>query len=181
MSIINTDASKSSSGKLSSVSVLVVDDDYNLAQITRSILSQLGFGQVHLAYNGQQALALLRQKQVDLIISDWEMDSMNGLEFVREVRRIPFGTIRFVPVIMLTGHAERKDVETARDAGVSEFVVKPFSAKALSDKIVLVIDRPRRFVSSSSYNGPDRRRKEVKIDEDKRSHKIIPDRPLPKG
>lgn len=156
---INTTAPTAlTSAKMASIGVLVVDDDYNIAQLVKSVLNQLGFGHIYVTYNGQQAISLLRHKTVDLVITDWQMDTMNGVDLVRAIRQMPGAGLRFVPVIMLTGQAERRDVEIARDVGVNEFVVKPFTAKTLCDKIRQIVEKPKRFIVTPTYCGPDRRR-----------------------
>ncbi len=94
----------------------------------------------------------------DIVIIDWAMPISDGLEFARMIRQPDTNASPFTPIIMLTGHSERKRVMEARDAGVTEFMVKPVSANALHQRIVNVVANPRRYIRTKSYFGPDRRR-----------------------
>jgi len=95
---------------------------------------------------------------VDMIITDWRMSPMDGINFIKYLRTHEDSPNRFIPIIMLTGNVEREHVETARDVGINEFVIKPFSAKTLCDRITLLIDNPRSFIMTGQFIGPDRRR-----------------------
>lgn len=149
----------SASAVLSKVSVLIADDDPRIALIVRKVLESLGFTNIHLARNGEQALKLIRSEKVDMIITDWQMEPMDGISLVKYLRTVDDSPNRFIPIIMLTGNVERSHVETARDVGVTEFVVKPFSAKTLCDRIIMLIENPRSFIMSKRFVGPDRRRR----------------------
>lgn len=96
----------------------------------------------------------------DLVLLDWDMQPVNGLEFLRRVRHDPKSPNPYLPIVMVTGFADRAHVFGAREAGVNEYIVKLLSAKALLDRIQAVIERPRRFVRIGEFFGPDRRRKE---------------------
>ena len=117
--------------------------------------------QVREASDGEDALQIIQTFMPDIIILDWEMKPMDGLEFTRKVRLSKGSPNVFTPIIMVSGHSERGRIVAARDAGVNEFVVKPISAKSLFDRIQAVIERPRPFVRLKNYFGPDRRRKTV--------------------
>ena len=95
----------------------------------------------------------------DVIIADWEMQPLDGLEFLRLVRRGEDSANPYIPVIMLTGHTEWRRVVEARDSGATEFVAKPISARALYMRIMEIIERPRVFVKTKKYTGPCRRRR----------------------
>ena len=84
---------------------------------------------------------------------------MDGVEFTRQVRRAPDSRNPYLPIIMMTGHSARSRVEEARDAGVTEFIVKPVTAKTLLNRIYAVVYKPRPFLHTDSYFGPDRRRR----------------------
>ena len=145
----------------SQVSVLIVDDSAYMRHIVKALLLGLGFRHesLHEAEDGVDAFRTFRNANIDLIILDWEMPILNGVEFTRMVRTSSDSPNFFVPIIMLTGHSESKRVIEARDAGVHEFVVKPVSAAVLYSRMVAVIERPRPFVRTRSFVGPDRRRK----------------------
>jgi CheY-like chemotaxis protein len=105
---------------------------------------------------------------VDIIISDYLMDGIDGnlfLHWIRTNRDVPD---RFVPFIMVSGAADQFVVEQARDTGVNEFMAKPFSAQSVADRILSVVNSPRQFVLAPGYFGPDRRRVDIKAPEDRR-------------
>ena len=152
------------SSRISSINVLVVDPDPRLTSLLRKVLMSLGFGAIYVARDGSEAMRLLMDKPIDLAITDWEMTPVDGLGFLEAVRRSDKSPNKRLPVLMLTGKAKRSHVETARDAGATEFLVKPFTVRTLCDRIMLVIDEPRPFILSSEYNGPDRRRQQRPFD-----------------
>jgi len=92
------------------------------------------------------------------VITDWVMPIFDGLELTQMIRQPGANANPYVPIIMLTGHSEKRRVMTARDAGVTEFLAKPISAKALYQRILNVVANPRPFIKTATYFGPDRRR-----------------------
>ena len=154
---------------LENVRFLVVDDNTFIRTTIRRVLKTLGSRDVKEASNGADGLKLLKDFQPDIIVVDWEMEPINGIELVKQIRSNQDTPLAFIPIIMLTGHSEKDRVTAARDSGINEFVVKPFSAHGLFTRIQAVIERPRPFVKVEGYFGPDRRRKTVPIDgEDRR-------------
>lgn len=149
---------------LGRVRILVVDDSTNMRHIIRRILRVFGLREVKDAEDGEQALSVMQEFVPDLVITNWEMSPMSGLDFVRSIRSRTGSPNLFVPIIMVTGHAEMIRVIEARNAGVNEFLTKPLSAKALYARILRVIDNPRQFVDSESYFGPDRRFRSAPFD-----------------
>lgn len=144
---------------LDAVRVLVVDDNQHMRAIVGVMLNSFGIKMVREAKDGADAIEALRRWPADLAICDFLMDPMDGVEFTRQVRNATDSPNPYLPVVMLTGHSELARVTEARDAGVTEFVVKPLTAKALVDRINTVIFKPRPFIRSRDYFGPDRRRK----------------------
>ena len=144
---------------LQALRLLVVDDNPHMRAIVLSLVQGLGVRDVRQAEGGGDALALLRESPADIALVDLNMRPMDGVGFIREVRLGADSPDRFLPVIMITGHAERARVEEARDAGVTEFLLKPLTLRALVDRMDAVIQRPRPFVRTASYFGPDRRRR----------------------
>ena len=126
--------------------------------ITTAVLQSAGIRKVREAADGAAALEVLREYAVDLVIVDFNMFPLDGVEFTRLVRNSPDSANPYLPIIMMTGHSEKSRVYEARDAGVTEFVVKPITAKAILDRIQAVIFKPRPFVKTDGYFGPDRRR-----------------------
>ncbi len=156
---------------LENVRVLVVDDQDFIRSLLRHILGVLGCKQISDAANGEIAWDIMLDNPPDLLIADWEMQPMDGIELVGKVRNDKNSPDRFMPIIMLTAHSERPRIIAARDSGVNEFVMKPISAKTLFSRLNAVIEHPRRFVRTSEYFGPDRRRKKVFVDFERRDTK----------
>jgi two-component system chemotaxis response regulator CheY len=139
--------------------ILIVEDNQHMRSLLRSLLNSVGIREIAEATNGATALDTLRERKCDLVLSDLAMKPMDGLEFSRQVRTGDKSSNPFVPIIMITGHTEKHRVEAARDAGVTEFLVKPITAHSLFSRIAEIMERPRAFVRTESYFGPDRRRK----------------------
>ena len=146
---------------LERVNFLVVDDNKHMRALVKKILHALGSKAVHEASDGADAFRELRHFPADIIICDWNMSPLDGLDFVRLVRTGKDSPNPFVPIIMLTGHTEMSRVVEAREAGVNEFLAKPISAKGLFTRVRSVIEKPRPFVRTKHYFGPDRRRRQV--------------------
>lgn len=144
--------------RLGKISVLVVDDDAAISKLLQDVLKHLGFGTVQTASNAKDGLDIIRRSHVDFLITDWEMEPISGVKFAQEVRRLDPPN-RFLPIIMLTGHGEKHEIELARDAGITEFLIKPFSAKTLCHRITTIVENPRSFILAPSYRGPSRRRR----------------------
>ena len=145
--------------KLGEIRILIADDDHRIANIVKNILENIGFKSIFFAKNGDEALRTMRSEKIDILITDWRMTPLDGINLVKYIRTSENSPNRFMPIIMLTANVERENVEIARDSGVTEFVIKPFSAKTLCDRIVLLIEHPRGFIMSRQFVGPDRRRR----------------------
>lgn len=149
---------------LKGVTVLVVDDSQSMRELLKTILRELGVGQVLMAIDGAEGMSILRELKPDMVFVDWMMKPVDGYEFVRLVRTAPDSPNRTIPIIMLTGHTEKMRVHAARDIGVTEFLAKPVSPKAVAQRIESIIHRDRPFVQTSCFFGPDRRRKVASFD-----------------
>lgn len=143
---------------LAAVQVLIVDDNHHLREMAAAVLKAAGVKQVHHAADGRTGLKALRSLPIDIVIVDFSMGLIDGLEFTRRVRTSPQSTNPYLPIIMMTGHSALHQVHHARDAGVTEFVSKPFSPKTLLGRVNAVICNPRCFIKSDGFCGPDRRR-----------------------
>ncbi len=141
------------------ITVLVVESTRAMFDLTRSVLQAFGVNQVYSAYGADEGFETFCRVNPDLVIIDWLEDPANGLELTRRIRTDPKSPNPFMPIVMMTGYSQKKRVLQARDSGITEFIVKPFTAKALYQKIEQLVERPRHFVSSENYFGPDRRRK----------------------
>ncbi|HVY00971.1 MAG TPA: response regulator [Pseudorhodoplanes sp.] len=116
--------------------VLVVDDYSTMIRIIRNLLRQVGFTQVDDASDGYSALKLMRARKYGLVISDWNMEPMTGYDLLKEVRNDP--ELADTPFIMVTAESRTENVIAAKQAGVSNYIVKPFNAQTLKSKIEAV-------------------------------------------
>ena len=139
--------------------ILVVDDNVHMRKLVTTILQAFGVIQIYEADTGERAWVALREANPDVVILDWVMEGMSGLELVRMIRSNPACHNPFVPVIMLSGHTSAEHVREARDAGINEFIAKPVSVKTMMSRLVAVIENPRPYVRTNSYFGPCRRRR----------------------
>jgi two-component system chemotaxis response regulator CheY len=117
--------------------ILIVDDYKTMLRIIRNLLKQLGFDNVDEATDGSQALQKLRQREFGLVISDWNMEPMTGIELLREVRAD--ARLKSLPFIMVTAESKTENVISAKAAGVSNYIVKPFNAATLKMKLSAVL------------------------------------------
>lgn len=119
-----------------SMPILIVDDYKTMLRIIRNLLKQLGFENVDEATDGSMALQKLRQKQYELVISDWNMEPMSGLQLLREVRAD--SKLKDLPFVMITAESKSENVIAAKEAGVTNYIVKPFNAATLKNKLTAV-------------------------------------------
>ncbi|MCB9983306.1 MAG: response regulator [Rhodospirillales bacterium] len=147
---------------LDDVKVLIVDDMQPMLTLTKSVLSTFGFLRIFTAQSGEEAFNLFCKHDPDVVITDWIMEPMDGLEFTKKIRTDPRSPNPYVPVIMMTGFSSKLRVESARDNGITEFLVKPFTAQDLYARIFQIVEKPRKFVDTGQFFGPDRRRKSAK-------------------
>jgi two-component system, chemotaxis family, chemotaxis protein CheY len=116
-----------------SMKIMVVDDMSTMRRIVKNLLKQLGFANVDEAENGQEALIKLRADKFGFVVSDWNMPIMSGIELLRAIRADE--GLKAIPVLMVTAEAQKENIIEAVQAGVSNYVVKPFTAEALQEKI----------------------------------------------
>lgn len=117
--------------------ILVVDDQQSIRDLTRHCLKQMGINQVEVAKSGEEALGVLGKTKFDLIISDWNMDGISGLELLNKVRNNP--VLKKLPFIMATGQKEKSQIVAAKEAGANNYIVKPFSAADLKKRVEAVL------------------------------------------
>jgi CheY-like chemotaxis protein len=139
--------------------VLVVDDNQHMRRLVVTILQAFGVTQITEAADGERAWAAVRENNPDVIILDWMMEGMSGIEVVNLVRTSSQSPNPFAPIIMLTGYTQLDRVRQARDAGVNEFLAKPVSVQSIMSRLVAVIENPRPYVRTKAYFGPCRRRR----------------------
>lgn len=153
---------------LKNVSILIVDDQDFICRLVREVLHVIGASQMYLFTDPKEAWAEFKVRPVDIVILDWKMGPPDGVELTRLIRKSEESPNPLVPIIMVTGYGEMSRVLKARDAGVTEYIIKPISPKALYSLIEAVIERPRRFVRIGEFFGPDRRRHVVEYEGDDR-------------
>jgi two-component system chemotaxis response regulator CheY len=113
--------------------ILVVDDFSTMRRIVRNLLKELGFSNIQEAEDGVDALRKLRAETFDFVVSDWNMPNMTGIELLREIRKDD--ALKHLPVLMVTAEAKRENIIEAAQAGASGYVVKPFTATTLDEKL----------------------------------------------
>lgn len=143
---------------LSKINILLVEDSLPINRMLCDIIGRLGGTNLDAARSGQEAFKLFCKKRHDIVIADWMMDNGDGIQLTKLIRRSSDSPNKLVPIIMLTGYNSFNRVLTARDVGVTEYLVKPFTAKDIADRISYVINNPRDFIQCKDYFGPDRRR-----------------------
>jgi CheY-like chemotaxis protein len=164
---------------LQRLSVMVVEDSNYMRSMLTMSLRALGVGVIKEADHGGDAIDVLKLMSkdpvragimtVDIIFSNWQMSPIDGLMLLRWVRRHKESPSRFIPFVMVTAHAERRKVAEARDMGVTEMLAKPYSIDNVATRLLQAIDKPRQFVHTGDYFGPDRRRhQEAFTDRDRR-------------
>lgn len=121
----------------SDMPILIVDDYKTMLRIIRNLLKQLGFNNVDEATDGASALQKLRDRPYQLIISDWNMEPMSGLQLLREVRAD--SKLKDLPFVMITAESKSENVIAAKEAGVTNYIVKPFNAATLKNKLTAVL------------------------------------------
>jgi two-component system chemotaxis response regulator CheY len=119
------------------MNVLIVDDYKTMLRIIENLLKQLGFKNVMQATDGSAAIKLMRENNFGLVISDWNMQPMTGLQLLKEVRAD--GALKATPFIMITAESKTENVVAAKEAGVNNYIVKPFNAETLKQKIAAVL------------------------------------------
>jgi two-component system chemotaxis response regulator CheY len=139
-------------------SVLVLDDNRFQQQVLRMVLMGLGVRNVATAKDVDEALHILSEQKFDLVIADYRLGEKSGADFTRLVRGAREGADRFIPIIACTAETMPEVIRELRDAGADEILGKPVSPQAVAAKMDAVINARRRFVSSTDFFGPDRRR-----------------------
>lgn len=153
------------------LNVLVVEDNEYMLEIMLKSLRRIGFERLERARNGKEAIELLKithpnvgaAPPIDIVISDLIMAPINGLIMLQWLRTFDESPNRFMPFLMVSGAADAEHVQTARDHGMHEFMAKPFSVDSLYKTLQRLIDKPRQFIVTQAYCGPDRRRRKMDV------------------
>ena len=148
--------------------VLVADHSQNMAGLVTVMLRSLGRKDIREAYDANKAMTELKRRVFDVLIIDDALDGMDGVAFTRKLRASTDCQNRYVPIIMMSAAPDAKRIAEARDAGVTEFLRKPFAASHLQTRLDSIAANPRSFIEAEAYKGPDRRRRTVDVGEDRR-------------
>ena len=141
------------------LSVMVVEDTGPMRKLIRTLLETFDVGTVYTATNGENGFESFCKNNPDIVLADWEMDPVNGIGLTQKIRTDSRSPNRLAPIILVTGYNALPRVALARDAGVTEFMIKPFTANDLAKRLAYVINKPRDFIDAPRYFGPDRRRR----------------------
>ena len=153
---------------------MIVDDQEFSVQMLREMVRVLGAEDIRTFTDVEKAWKDYKIRPADIVLTDWQMEPADGIKLTQLIRKHPDSPNTFVPIIMVTGFRERHQVFEARDAGVTEYVVKPLAPKSLFSRIEAVIERPRRFVRVGDFFGPDRRRHDPEFNGEDRRGKGAP-------
>ena len=137
----------------SELRLLVVDDNVHMTRLVRAMLAGFGIRNVADASDGAEALQRIEQGYFDILVLDWEMPVLDGADLVKLIRK-PDHPMAYCPIIMITGHSTYQRTQMALELGVNDVLSKPFSPKALYERILDSILHPRPFVRSATYFGP---------------------------
>ncbi len=143
--------------------VLVADHSAHMAALVGVMLRNLGRKDIREVTDADQAMLELRRRAFEIIIVDDALDGMDGVAFTRKLRAATDCQNRLVPIIMMSSAPDAKRIADARDAGVTEFLRKPFAANHLQSRLTNIETNPRGFIEAGEYKGPDRRRKIVDV------------------
>lgn len=141
--------------------LLLIEDHGPTAETLQTILQAIGFSKVTHAINTSQAIEALKSAPFDMVLCDFQLGIVNGLMLVRMIRRPDGIGNPNVPIVMITAHAETDRVAEALAAGVDDFLVKPVQPEVMARCLAGLLERPRSFIKTKTYAGPDRRRKQI--------------------
>lgn len=143
---------------LSSLYILVIDPDRTMVALMRDVLKTIGIVRVDTIPDADRALAELRSNRYDIVITERDMAPLNGIALTKMIRTGENSARPHVAILMMTAMPTLEMVTEARDAGVTEFLIKPYSVKDMRARITAILNQPRTFIEVSDYFGPDRRR-----------------------
>jgi two-component system, chemotaxis family, chemotaxis protein CheY len=145
---------------LEKVTILVLEDNSHMALILREIMRGFGLRDIREARDAATAFEIIKDNHIDIALVDQNLGDLDGTEFVQLIRNADDSPNPYIQIIMVTAHGDRKTVMESLRAGANEFMVKPVTPMDLYKKLVSCIDKPRQFVRTSTYFGPDRRRRQ---------------------
>lgn len=148
--------------------VLVADSTPHMASLVSQMLRALGRRTVHEAYDAHRAMFELKRLPFDILIVDADLAGLDGAAFTRKLRADTECRNRHIPVIMMSAAPDARRIAEARDAGITEFLRKPFAASHLQTRLESIAANPRGFIEADTYSGPDRRRRTVGVGSNER-------------
>jgi len=149
-----------SEGSFERVRVLILEDNAHMSTILRTILQGFGVRSIVETRDAADAFETMRSANPDLALVDYMLGDVDGLEFTRLTRTASDSPNKYLPIIMVSGHTDRSKIMEAINAGVNEYLAKPVRPVDLYNRLLSLIERPRRFVKAPGYFGPDRRRRQ---------------------
>lgn len=147
---------------LSKLNILVLEKHLLIQRLFRDVLREFNVGQVEATTDPKQAVGLLSDFMPNVIFCDWSA-GLDGIAFLKKVRRNGISPNPYVPVVMVTAHTEYRHVYRARDSGMTEYLAKPISAQTIYGRICAVVENHRQFIKCGGFFGPDRRRRNCDV------------------
>jgi len=153
---------------LADLSVLVAESNMQMADLVSQMLRGLGVRKIQVATDAVAASSILRRGGIDVLMIDDALSGLNGTTFTRRLRRSEDENSRHVAVLMMSSQPSTASITLARDAGITEFLRRPFSAAQIGEKLGVIVSAPRPFIDTAGYAGPDRRRRKAGVGGDER-------------
>jgi two-component system, chemotaxis family, chemotaxis protein CheY len=144
---------------LSQIRFLLIDPNPLSTELTQDVLVMMGARLIRKFARTDRAIEALRSEPFDIVITEWNTEPMNGLEFIDHIRTSGSSPNRLMPILLMTARSEQEYVLQARDRGMTEFLAKPFTVEGFYRRLVSIIAYPRPFIDADRYFGPDRRRR----------------------
>lgn len=148
---------------LRALRILVVDDSADMRRLLVALLASMGIGETTCAASGEEGLALFTERPFDLVITDGQMQPMDGYEMTRRIRALTGSKSNGadIPLLMISGHCDKETIARARDEGVTDYIVKPVTAELLYERVLAAVSRPIHVVEMDGYRGPSPKRRLV--------------------
>ena len=148
--------------------VLIADSSPHMAGLITQMLRSLGRKDMREAYDAIKTMQELNRRAYEVLVIDTDLQGLDGVAFTRKLRAATECQNRYIPIIMMSSAPDAKRIADARDAGITEFLRKPFAANHLQSRLTNIAAHPRGFIEAPAYIGPDRRRKILDVGEERR-------------